>query len=48
MFGLFLAIVVLPAVFRYLTTLLESRANGATPPAPGIECGFNRSTQHIR
>ena len=30
-------ILVLPAVFRFLMIVLESRAHGRTPPAPGVE-----------
>ncbi len=35
--GLWLAIVILPAYFRYLLTLLEARATGREAPVPGIE-----------
>jgi len=35
--GIWLAIVVVPAYFRYLLYLLEARANGRTAPSPGIE-----------
>lgn len=37
MLGLFLLVIVAPALFRYMTSVLEARARGATPPAPGIE-----------
>lgn len=36
-FGIWLAIIILPAFFRYLLQLLEARANGRNPPPPGIE-----------
>ena len=36
-FGIWLTIVILPAFFRYLLHLLEARANGRSPPPPGIE-----------
>ncbi len=35
--GIWLAIVILPAYFRYLLALLEARANGKEAPVPGIE-----------
>lgn len=35
--GIYLAIVIVPAYFRYLLYLLEARANGRNPPPPGIE-----------
>jgi hypothetical protein len=35
--GVYLAIVIVPAYFRYLLRLLEARANGRNPPPPGIE-----------
>ena len=37
MLGLFLLIVVIPAVFRYQMIVLEARARGATPATPDIE-----------
>lgn len=37
LFGLWLAIVIVPAYFRYLLYLLEARANGREAPPPGIE-----------
>ena len=37
LFGLWLAVVVVPAYFRYLLYLLEARASGRDAPAPGIE-----------
>jgi hypothetical protein len=36
-FGIWLAIIILPAFFRYLLHLLEARTNGRSPPPPGIE-----------
>lgn len=35
--GIWLAIVILPAYFRYLLHLLEARATGRVAPVPGIE-----------
>ncbi len=35
--GIWLAIVIVPAYFRYLLYLLEARANGRDAPSPGIE-----------
>ncbi len=35
--GLWLLIVIVPAVFRYLVFLLEARARGKAPDTPGIE-----------
>lgn len=35
--GLWLAVIVLPAFFRYALYLLDARACGRTPPPPGIE-----------
>ncbi len=35
--GIWLAVVILPAYFRYLLCLLEARANGREAPVPGIE-----------
>ncbi len=35
--GVWLAIVIVPAVFRYQVLLLEARAQGMTPQVPGIE-----------
>lgn len=35
--GVWLAVVIVPAFFRYLLHLLEARANGRNPPPPGIE-----------
>jgi VanZ family protein len=35
--GVWLAVVIVPAFFRYLLYLLEARANGRSPPPPGIE-----------
>ncbi len=35
--GVWLAVVIVPAYFRYLLYLLEARANGRNPPPPGIE-----------
>jgi len=35
--GIWLAIVILPAYFRYLLYLLEARSNGCEAPVPGIE-----------
>jgi hypothetical protein len=35
--GLWLAIVTIPAMFRYMTMIAESRSNGADTAAPGIE-----------
>jgi hypothetical protein len=35
--GLWLAIIILPAFFRYALYLLEARANGRAAPVPGIE-----------
>ncbi|MFQ5546740.1 MAG: hypothetical protein ACE5FV_00500 [Woeseia sp.] len=35
--GLWLALVIAPAYFRYLLSLLEARAHGRDAPAPGIE-----------
>ena len=35
--GLFLLILVIPAVFRYQMIILEARARGATPATPGAE-----------
>ena len=35
--GIWLAIVIVPAYFRYLLYLLEARANGREAPSPGIE-----------
>ena len=37
MLGFWLAIVILPAYFRYLLSLLEARASGREAPVPGIE-----------
>ena len=37
MFGLWLAVIVVPAVFRYLVFLLEAQAHGSEPQPPGIE-----------
>jgi len=37
MLGLFLLIVVIPAVFRYQMIVLEARARGATPATPDID-----------
>jgi hypothetical protein len=35
--GAWLAVIIVPAYFRYLLYLLEARANGRTAPSPGIE-----------
>lgn len=35
--GLFFLFLVLPAVFRFLMIVLEARAQGRVPPAPGVE-----------
>ena len=37
LFGILLAIAILPAYFRYLLYLLEARANGREVTVPGIE-----------
>ena len=37
LFGLFLMLLVIPAIFRYQMILLEARAKGTTPEVPGIE-----------
>jgi hypothetical protein len=37
LFGIWLAIVIVPAYFRYLLHLLDSKANGRDAPSPGIE-----------
>ena len=37
LFGLYLMILVVPAVFRYQMILLEARARGTKPEVPGIE-----------
>jgi len=37
LFGLYLLLLVVPAVFRYQMILLEARAKGTTPAVPGIE-----------
>jgi hypothetical protein len=36
-FGLWLALIILPAFFRYALYLLEARAHGRVAPVPGIE-----------
>ena len=35
--GIWLALIILPAFFRYALYLLDARANGRAAPVPGIE-----------